>query len=34
MPLTVGFRLMFCNVVFKEGCDRKKIVVTNENNIF
>ena len=34
MLLTVGFRLMFCNFVSKEGSDRKKIVITNENYIF
>ena len=34
MLLTAGFRLMFCNVVSKEVCERKESVIAKGNYIF
>ena len=33
MFFTVSFRLMFCNAVAKEGCDRNESVTAKQNYI-
>ena len=34
MLFTISFRLTFCDVVSKEGCDRKESVIAKRNYIF